>query len=114
MSGLNLWWRRSIAIIDQASNCATGVASYLRINMQIRSIEVGHINFAPELQATIGAIEAMYMMMRWVFDAGNQRYKRKRKALNMKSRRLAQRLGLSYEGVFWQATVSKERNCDTA
>ena len=35
-------------------------------------------------------------------------------ALNMKSRRAAQRLGLSYEGVFRQATVSKGRNRDTA
>ena len=32
----------------------------------------------------------------------------------MKSRRAAQRLGLSYEGVFWQATVSKGRNRDAA
>ena len=32
----------------------------------------------------------------------------------MKSRRAAQRVGLSYEGVFWQATVSKGRNRDTA
>jgi hypothetical protein len=32
----------------------------------------------------------------------------------MKSRRAAQRLGLSYEGVFRQATVSKGRNRDTA
>ena len=32
----------------------------------------------------------------------------------MKSRRAAQRLGLSYEGVFRQATISKGRNRDTA
>ena len=102
------------AIIDQASNLAIGVASYLRINPQSGSIEVGHINFAPVLQATIGATEAMYMMMRWAFDAGYRRYEWKCNALNMKSRRAAQRLGLSYEGVFRQATVSKGRNRDTA
>ena len=53
------------AIIDQASNRAVGVASYLRINPESGSIEVGHINFAPVLQSTTGATEAMYLMMRW-------------------------------------------------
>ena len=102
------------AIIDQTSNRAGGVASYLRINPDGGSIEVGHINFAPMLQSTIGATEAMYLMMRWAFMAGYRRYEWKCNALNLKSRRAAQRLGLSYEGVFRQASISKGRNRDTA
>jgi RimJ/RimL family protein N-acetyltransferase len=102
------------AIIDQTSNRAVGVASYLRVNPNSGSIEVGHINFSPRLQSTIGASEAMYLMMRWAFMAGYRRYEWKCNALNLKSRRAAQRLGLSYEGVFRQATISKGRNRDTA
>ena len=102
------------AIIDQASNRAVGLASYLRINPDSGSIEVGHINFSPRLQSTIAATEAMYLMMRWAFMAGYRRYEWKCNALNLKSRRAAQRLGLSYEGVFRQATISKGRNRDTA
>ena len=102
------------AIIDQTSNRAVGVASYLRVNPNSGSIEVGHINFSPRLQSTIGATEAMYLMMRWAFMAGYRRYEWKCNALNLKSRRAAQRLGLSYEGVFRQATISKGRNRDTA
>ena len=102
------------AIIHQATHRAVGVASYLRINPNCGSIEVGHINFAPLLQSTIGATEAMYLMMRWAFMAGYRRYEWKCNALNLKSRRAAQRLGLSYEGVFRQATLSKGRNRDTA
>ena len=102
------------AIIDQGTHRAIGVASYLRINPDSGSIEVGHINFAPLLQSTIGATEAMYLMMRWAFMAGYRRYEWKCNALNLKSRRAAQRLGLSYEGVFRQATISKGRNRDTA
>ena len=102
------------AIIDQASNRAGGVASYLRINPDSGSIEVGHINFSPRLQSTIGATEAMYLMMRWAFIAGYRRYEWKCNALNLKSRRAAQRLGLSYEGVFRQANITKGRNRDTA
>jgi RimJ/RimL family protein N-acetyltransferase len=102
------------AIVDQASNRAVGVASYLRINPDSGSIEVGHINFSPRLQSTIGATEAMYLMMRWAFMAGYRRYEWKCNALNLKSRRAAQRLGLSYEGVFRQANITKGRNRDTA
>ncbi len=102
------------AIIDQASNRAVGLASYLGINPDSGSIEVGHINFSPRLQSTIAATEAMYLMMRWAFMAGYRRYEWKCNALNVKSRRAAQRLGLSYEGVFRQATISKGRNRDTA
>ena len=46
--------------------------------------------------------------------AGYRRYEWKCNALNLKSRRAAQRLGLSYEGVFRQATISKGHNRDTA
>ncbi|HNN29699.1 MAG TPA: GNAT family protein, partial [Agitococcus sp.] len=47
-------------------------------------------------------------------DLGYRRYEWKCNALNKPSRHAAQRLGLSYEGVFRQATVSKGRNRDTA
>ena len=91
-----------------------GVASYLRINPSSGSIEVGHINFSPALQRTVAATEAMYLLMRWAFDAGYRRYEWKCNALNKGSRRAAQRLGLSYEGVFRQATIVKGCNRDTA
>jgi hypothetical protein len=56
----------------------------------------------------------MHLMMKWAFEAGYRRYEWKCDALNAGSRRAAQRLGLSYEGVFRQATMYKGRNRDTA
>lgn len=91
-----------------------GVASYLRITPEAGSIEVGHINFSPALQRTRAATETMYLMMRWAFEAGYRRYEWKCNALNLGSRRAAERLGLSYEGIFRQAAVVKGRNRDTA
>lgn len=91
-----------------------GVASYLRIDPNAGAIEVGHINMAPALQRTRAATEAMHLMMKWAFEAGYRRYEWKCDALNAGSRRAAQRLGLSYEGVFRQATMYKGRNRDTA
>jgi RimJ/RimL family protein N-acetyltransferase len=91
-----------------------GVASYLRITPESGSIEVGHINLAPELNRSRAATEAMFLMMQWAFQAGYRRYEWKCDALNIPSRRAAQRLGFSYEGVFRQATIVKGRNRDTA
>ncbi|MAF08614.1 MAG: GNAT family N-acetyltransferase [Acidiferrobacteraceae bacterium] len=93
---------------------AVGVASYLRITPASGSIEVGHIHFSPRLQATPAATEAMYLMMKHAFTLGYRRYEWKCDALNQRSRRAALRLGLSFEGVFRQATVYKGRNRDTA
>jgi RimJ/RimL family protein N-acetyltransferase len=102
------------AIVDGATGRAVGVASYLRIEPASGSIEVGHINFSPLLQRTPAATEAMYLMMQRAFELGYRRYEWKCDALNARSRAAAQRYGLSFEGVFRQATVYKGRNRDTA
>ncbi|MDX1784899.1 MAG: GNAT family protein [Roseovarius sp.] len=102
------------AIKDKVSGRFGGFASYLRIKPEAGSIELGFIAMAPQMQHTRAATEAMYMMMKWAFQAGYRRFEWKCDALNRPSRRAAQRLGLSYEGVFRQATVVKGRNRDTA
>lgn len=102
------------AIIDGESQTSVGIASYLRITPPAGSIEVGHIHYSPLLQRTPAATEAMYLMMEQAFTLGYRRYEWKCDALNAPSRIAAQRLGLSYEGVFRQATVYKQRNRDTA
>ena len=101
-------------VIDANTGTASGVASYLRIDQAAGAIEVGHIAFAPSLQRTRAATEAMYLMMRRVFTLGYRRYEWKCDALNAPSRAAAARLGFLYEGIFRQATVYKERNRDTA
>ena len=93
---------------------AVGVAAYLRIAPEAGSIEVGHINFSPLLQRTPAATEAMFLMMRHAFELGYRRYEWKCDSLNAPSRRAAERLGLSYEGIFRQALVYKGRNRDSA
>ena len=101
-------------IIDLKTGQALGVASYLRIDPNNGVIEVGHINYAPRLQRSPAATEAMYLMMQRAFDLGYRRYEWKCDSLNQKSRRAAQRFGFSYEGIFRQATMYKGRNRDTA
>lgn len=103
------------AVVERASGRALGRAAYLRIQPPAGSIEVGSIAFAPRLQRTPAATEAMFLMMQRAFDElGYRRYEWKCDALNEPSRRAAERLGFSYEGLFRQALVYKGRNRDTA
>ncbi len=91
-----------------------GTLSLLRIAPAAGSIEVGYIVFTPRLQKTREATEAIYLTIKWAFEAGYRRFEWKCDAGNLPSRRAAQRFGLSYEGIFRQAAVVKGRNRDTA
>lgn len=102
------------AIVDPQRDEAVGLASYLRIDPANGVIEVGHLNFSPRLQRATAATEAMYLMMARAFELGYRRYEWKCHALNAPSRRAAERLGFSFEGIFRQAVVVKGRSRDTA
>lgn len=102
------------AVLERATGAPFGVASYLRIDPPAGSIEVGHINFSPRAQRTSVATDAMFLMMRHAFSLGYRRYEWKCDALNAPSRRAAERLGFTYEGLFRQATIYKGRSRDTA
>lgn len=91
-----------------------GTASYLRLDHVNGSVEVGAIVLAAELRRTTAATEAMYLMMRHVFeDLGYRRYEWKCDSANEPSRRAAARFGFTYEGTFRNAVVYKGRNRDT-
>jgi RimJ/RimL family protein N-acetyltransferase len=103
------------AVIDKRTDKAVGFATFMRINPVMGVIEVGNINFAPVLQRTPAATEAMFLMMQRAFnDLGYRRYEWKCDNLNAPSHKAAKRLGFTYEGLFRQALVYKGRNRDTA
>ena len=102
------------AILDKATTRAVGLAAYLRIDPVMGSIEIGHLCFSPLLQRRPAATEAMYLMMQTAFALAYRRYEWKCNSLNEPSRRAAIRLGFTFEGVFRQAAVYKQRNRDTA
>ncbi len=101
-------------ILDNTTGEAVGTASYMRIEPAIGVIEIGSITYSPRLQRRPAATEAMYLMMRRVFDElGYRRYEWKCDSLNQPSREAAARLGFRYEGLFRQATITRGRNRDT-
>lgn len=103
------------AVIDLASGEAVGTLALMRIEPAHGVIEVGHVSFSPRLKRSRMATEAHYLLMRHVFDdLGYRRYEWKCDSLNAPSRAAAQRLGLSFEGIFRQAIVYRGRSRDTA
>jgi RimJ/RimL family protein N-acetyltransferase len=102
------------ALIEKVSGKPVGVAAYLRIAPSASCIEVGGIHFSGRIKRSPIATEAMFLMMKNIFELGYRRYEWKCDSLNAPSRTAAQRLGFSYEGIFRQAIVYKNRNRDTA
>ena len=103
------------SIIDKNNKKSVGMASYLRINSKDGVIEVGHIHYSPLMQKKPIGTEAMYLMMKRVFDELKyRRYEWKCNALNTKSCDAARRLGFKFEGIFKQHMITKRHNRDTA
>lgn len=104
-----------LPLIQSNAGEAVGYASLMRIDTLNGVIEVGNVLFSPMLQRTPAATEAMYLMARYIFDElGYRRYEWKCNALNQPSRRAADRLGFTFEGIFRQHMIVKGRNRDTA
>ena len=103
------------AVVDQTSGRALGYQTLMRVDIDHRVIEIGNIAYGSSLQRTAAATEAQYLMARHVFEElGYRRYEWKCNALNAPSRRAAERLGFSFEGIFRQHLIVKGRNRDTA
>ena len=102
------------AILDRETGKALGTFSLMRIDQANRTIEVGAVTFSPALKQTRMGTEAHYLLARYVFEELNyRRYEWKCDALNLPSRKAAERLGFVYEGAFRQAVIYKGRTRDT-
>ena len=105
----------SYAVVDAASGKALGVLTLMEIRPVHGVVETGHIFFAPVLQKTRAATEAIYLAMRHAFDdLGYRRFEWKCDALNAPSRAAAIRFGFTFEGIFRRHMVIKGRSRDTA
>ncbi len=87
----------------------------MRIDPKNGVIEVGNLIFSPLLKQTPIATETMHLLIKHAFEGlGYRRCEWKCDSLNAPSRRAAERLGFSFEGLFRQAIVYNGRNRDTS
>ena len=96
-------------------NIAVGFITYLRVNQEHGSIEIGHVNFSSQLLRTRAATEVHYLLIQHAFDVlGYRRVEWSCYSLNAKSRRAAIRLGYQFEGILLKQQVCKGRSRDNA
>ncbi|CAF4083559.1 unnamed protein product [Rotaria sordida] len=92
-----------------------GFITYLRINQEHGTIEIGHVNFSQQLVRTRQATEAIFLLLQFAFDTlGYRRVEWSCNSLNMKSRRAALRFGFQYEGTWLKVEVRKGRSRDNS
>ncbi|GAB2801032.1 GNAT family protein [Halomonas shantousis] len=103
-----------MTVVEANSGDALGIASWLNIEPEHGSIELGHLNFSSYLSRTTAATEALFLMMTHAFALGYRRLEWKCDALNAPSRQAAQRLGFQFEGIFRQHRVVRGHNRDSA
>jgi RimJ/RimL family protein N-acetyltransferase len=97
-----------------AGRAARGVAALMSIVPDHGRIEIGNIWFAPALQRTRAASEAVMLLAIHAFDLGYRRLEWKCNAANAGSRRAALRFGFAFEGIHRRHMAVKGRNRDTA
>lgn len=103
------------AIRPVATGVVSGWLALMEIEPAHAAIELGNIWFAPAMQRTRAATEAMFLLLRLAADdLGYRRLVWKCHALNAPSRRAAERLGFTYEGTLRAVRVVRGRVRDTA
>ncbi|MBT6146001.1 MAG: GNAT family N-acetyltransferase [Gemmatimonadetes bacterium] len=94
---------------------ALGMVSFLSIAAANRCLELGHIWYVPAAQRTRANTETAYLMLEQAFDRlACRRVEWKCDSLNARSRAAAERLGFTFEGIFRQHRIVRQRNRDTA
>lgn len=100
---------------DRGNGEVCGMASYMRIDTANGSVEVGSVAHGARMARSPLATEMHALMARHIFeDLGYRRYEWKCHNENEPSKRAAERLGFTFEGVFRQHMVAKGANRDTA
>jgi len=106
---------RPQVIIDQKTDALCGMASFMRMQPEHKSVEIGYIAFGMDFQRTVGGTEAIFMMLEdAIRTRGYQRVEWKCNADNAASKSAAIRYGFTYEGEFRRHMIIKGKNRDTA
>ncbi len=103
------------AVRPVATGAVSGWLTLMDIQPTHAAVELGHIWFAPRMQRTRAATEAMFLLLRLAADdLGYRRLVWKCNPLNAPSCRAAERLGFRYEGTLRAHRVTKGRLRDTS
>ncbi len=91
-----------------------GIINLMRNSPADLCIELGGIWYTPPVQRTPVNTEATYLLLRHCFELGYRRVEWKCNALNERSRRAAERMGFTFEGIQQKHMIIKDCSRDTA
>jgi RimJ/RimL family protein N-acetyltransferase len=102
------------AVRPVTTGVVSGWLALMDIQPKNAAIELGNVWFGPNMQRTRAATEAIFLMLRLAADElGYRRLVWKCHALNAPSKRAAERLGFTYEGLHRMHMVVKGHLRDT-
>jgi RimJ/RimL family protein N-acetyltransferase len=103
-----------LCVRDAATDRPVGVVNFMTNVPLHLKVELGNIWAGPLAQGTGAIREACGLMLEHAFGLGYRRVEWKCDALNARSRRMALRLGFTFEGIQAAHYIVKGRNRDTA
>ncbi|OQV13758.1 hypothetical protein BV898_11979 [Hypsibius exemplaris] len=109
-TGMDLW---GYCIVDQITDQVNGMISFISIVPEHGRLEYGSVIFGPAMQRSPKGTEAVYLLAKEAFELGNRRLEWKCNRENVRSKRVAERCGFRFEGLFRQHMVVRGRNRDS-
>jgi RimJ/RimL family protein N-acetyltransferase len=103
-----------LCVTDGTSGQPLGAVNYQANMPEHLKVELGNIWYGPVAQGTGANTEATHLLLEHAFGLGYRRVEWKCDALNRRSRRAAERLGFTFEGIQDAHYIVKGRNRDTA
>ena len=105
--------RRAFFAVDGPDGMPLGWLCLMEARPAHHVVELGYVLYTPPLQRTRLATEALYLILRHVFDdLGYRRLEWTCTSTNQRSRKAADRLGFVYEGTHRQGLFLKGKPCD--
>ena len=102
------------AVIDKVTGRVEGRQSFMDINTDYGTAEIGHILWGPRIARSRVTTEAFFLLADYAFGLGYRRWQWRCNTRNTPSRQAAERFGYSFEGIFRHHMVVKGKNRDTA
>jgi RimJ/RimL family protein N-acetyltransferase len=103
-----------LCVTDASTGQPLGAVNYQANFPQHLKVELGNIWYSPVAQGTAANTEAAYLLLEHAFGLGYRRVEWKCDAFNRRSRRAAERIGFTFEGIQDAHYIVKGRNRDTA
>jgi RimJ/RimL family protein N-acetyltransferase len=103
-----------LCVTDAGTGQPLGAVNYQANFPEHLKVELGNIWYSPVAQGAGVNTEATYLLLEHAFGLGYRRVEWKCDALNRRSRRAAERLGFTFEGIQDAHYIVKGRNRDTA